>query len=77
VPVICCCKWGSGPPAVNNMQSNNFRPETDVSIQQQCEHLMLHVFVYGNVSVMLTLLMAVSRLGGNSKYFALFTLQFG
>jgi len=52
-------QYGHWPSAVNTIQSDNFKPETDVSTQQLCEQLMLHVFVYGNVSVMFTLLMAV------------------
>jgi hypothetical protein len=53
-----CGHW---PSAVNTTQSENFKPEPDFSTQQQCEQLMLHVFVYGNVSVMCTLLMAVTK----------------
>jgi len=53
-----CRHW---PSAVNTTQSENFKPEPDFSTQQQCEQLILHVFVYGNVSVMCTLLMAVTK----------------
>jgi hypothetical protein len=52
-------QFGHWPSAVNTIQSDNFKPEPDVSTQQLCEQLMLHVFVHGNVSVMYTLLMVV------------------
>lgn len=52
-------QFGHWPSAVNTIQSENFKPKPHLSTRQQRKQLTLHVFVYGNVSVMFTLLMAV------------------